>query len=139
MKSQANYNTLNVKTLVADTPQYKIEVLPENNRAYLTIVGFWRNPEAVSEYLNDWKHAIKQLENGFTLLTDARDMKIHPTSVRPIHEQAQNLIIEAGIRGVAEVQGSIAEVQLDSVSAQTQMPKRNFTNPDEAEKWLDSL
>lgn len=128
-----------MKTNIADTPQYKLQVLPEKNRAYLTILGFWRNPEQVSDYLNDWKKTIAQLQDGFTLLTDARDMKIHPSSIRSVHEQAQKLVVKAGIKGVAEVQGGIAEVQLDSVSAETQMPKKNFTSLDEAEQWLDSL
>ncbi len=45
-------------TSIAQTPQYKLSVSKAKNRAYLTIIGFWRNPEEVSEYIADWKKAV---------------------------------------------------------------------------------
>jgi hypothetical protein len=120
------------------TKQYAISVLPAKNRAYLRIIGFWRGPEIVPDYLNDWTKAISLLNRGFTLLTDASEMKTHPTSVRPLHEQAQAILIKAGVRKVAEVlKDDVAEMQLDSVAKTTQFPKKNFRTRIEAEVWLD--
>lgn len=125
-------------TSIAQTPQYKLSVSKAKNRAYLNIIGFWRNPEEVSEYVNDWKKTIAALSPGFTLLTDVREMKIHPASVRGLHEEAQTLIVKAGVRKVAEIQADkITEMQLDGVSKDTKMPKKNFNDPAKAEQWLD--
>lgn len=127
-------------TLIAQTPQYELRIRKEKNRAYLRIIGFWRNPEQVENYLEDWKKAVEMLRPGFTLLTDAREMKIHPATVRKVHEEAQTLIVKAGVKSVAEIQqDAIAEMQLDGVSSETKMPKKNFTDPAEAEQWLDSF
>jgi predicted nuclease of restriction endonuclease-like RecB superfamily len=124
---------------IAKTPQYELAISKEKNRAYLKIIGFWRGPEQVAEYISDWNKTIKELSSGFTLLTDATEMKIHPASVRKIHEEAQALIIKRGVKKVAELQADkVAEMQLDGVSKDTRMPKRNFNNREEAEAWLDA-
>ena len=74
------------------------------------------------------------------MLTDARTMKAHPSEVKTLHNEAQTLIIEAGIRQVAEVLEDIfSEAQLDMVSRTTTMPKKNFKTKEEAEAFLDSL
>lgn len=126
--------------IIAQTPQYEITISKSKNRAYLRILGFWRNPEQVENYLEEWRKALKELKPGFTLLTDAREMKIHPAAVRKVHEDAQALVIDAGLLRVAEVQADkIAEMQLDGVSADTKMPKKNFNDPLEAERWLDEV
>jgi hypothetical protein len=44
-----------------------IEIAPEKNRAYLKIIGFWRNAEAVPNYIADWKKALDGLKKDFTL------------------------------------------------------------------------
>lgn len=125
--------------MIAQTPQYELSVSKPKNRAYLRIIGFWRNPEQVADYLEDWRKTVAVLKPGFTLLTDAREMKIHPASVRKVHEEAQAFIIKNGLLKVAELQlDKIAEMQLDGVSSDTNMPKKNFNNPEEAERWLDA-
>lgn len=125
---------------IAQTPQYEISVDKAKNRVYLRIIGFWRSPEVVPEYINDWKRAVAVVDKGFTLLTDATEMKIHPGAVRELHGQAQALIISKGVKKVAELQADkSSEIQLNGVSKETQMPKKNFTSKKEAEKWLDEL
>ena len=120
------------------TKQYTIAVSPVKNRAYLKIIGFWRGPEIVPDYIKDWTKAVSLLNKGFTLLTDASEMKTHPTSVRPLHEQAQAMLIKAGVAKVAEVlKDDVAEMQLDAVAKATQFPKKNFRTRNDAEAWLD--
>lgn len=126
------------KQKIADNKHYNIYVLPEKNRAYLKILGFWRSPEVVPEYLNDWKKALSHLKQGLTLLTDASEMKTHPMEVRKLHEQAQALLLKQNVMKVAEIiKDDVTEMQLDAVAKTTQFPKKNFTTVEAAEKWLD--
>ena len=123
---------------INDNKYYRISVAPEKNRAYLKILGFWRNAEVVPDYLKDWTKATSLLKKGFTLLTDASEMKTHPQDVRKLHEQAQAIILKAGVSKVAEVlKDDVAEMQLDAVAKTTQFPKKNFRTAEHAEKWLD--
>lgn len=123
---------------INDTKYYKISIAPEKNRAYLKILGFWRNTEAVPDYLKDWNKAVSLLSKGFTLLTDASEMKTHPQDVRKLHEQAQAILLKGGVSKVAEVlKDDVAEMQLDAVAKTTQFPKKNFRTAEDAEKWLD--
>ena len=123
---------------INDTKQYKISILPEKNRAYLKIIGFWRSPEVVPDYISDWTKAVALLRRGFTLLTDASEMKTHPQELRRLHEQAQAILLKAGVSKVAEIlKDEVAEMQLDAVAKATQFPKKNFRLVEDAEKWLD--
>ena len=123
---------------ITDNKYYRISVAPEKNRAYLKILGFWRSAEAVPDYLKDWTKATSLLKKGFTLLTDASEMKTHPQDVRKLHEQAQAIILKAGVSKVAEVlKDDVAEMQLDAVAKTTQFPKKNFRTAEDAENWLD--
>lgn len=130
---------MSIKT-INNNKYYRIDVAPEKNRAYLKIIGFWRNAETVPDYLADWTKAVSSLTKGFTLLTDASEMKTHPADVRKLHEQAQAIILKGGVRKVAEVlKDDVAEMQLDAVAKTTQFPKRNFRTWEEAEGWLDEV
>lgn len=128
-----------MKTIIAENPYYIISIAPDKNRAYLKIIGFWRNTEVVSSYLDDWKKALSSLQSGFTLLTDATEMKTHPQELRKLHEDAQKLVFNAGLSKVAEViKNDITEYQLDSIAEVTAFPKKTFKSMEDAEKWLDS-
>jgi hypothetical protein len=124
---------------IAENEQYSLKVDITKNRAFLRINGFWRNKEDIPAYLQDWDEAINKLSEGFTLFTDVRKMAIHPGDVRDVHSKAQEKIIKAGVRKVAELHDeNVALMQLDSVSSESGMPKKNFNNKEEALKWLDS-
>ena len=126
-------------TIISDNKHYKIMISPEKNRAYLTIHGFWRNKEAVPHYLRDWAKAVSTLKSGFTLLTDASEMKTHPKDVQRLHEEAQAIVLKGGVTKVAEIsKDNITELQLNAVAKATQFPKKNFKTVEEAEVWLDS-
>lgn len=125
-------------TVIRESKHYSISITPEKNRAYLKIVGFWRSPEVVPDYIADWNKAVSLLNKGFTLLTDATEMKTHPQEVRKMHEQAQAILLKSGVRKVAElVKDDVAEMQLDAVAKATQFPKKNFRKAEDAERWLD--
>lgn len=123
---------------IVDNNQYSLNVDLTQNRVFLQIKGFWRNQEEVGQYLNDWDKALSKVKEDFTLLTDAREMKIHPSDVRDLHRKAQLKIEKAGVKKVAELQSeSVAEMQLDGVSRESGMNKKNFKNENEAIRWLD--
>ena len=123
---------------ISENSKYVLKVDTGKNRIYLKIIGFWRNMEVVKDYLPDWEKTLNLSKHGFTLLTDASEMKTHPTSVKELHLQAQNMIIKAGVSKVAEVlKDDIAEMQLNAVARETQFPKKNFYSREEAELWLD--
>ena len=124
--------------IIKDNKYYKIEISREKNRAYLTILGFWKNTDIVPDYLIDWARSTSMLSKGFTLLTDASQMKTHTQDVRMLHEQAQAILLKAGVSKVAEIlEDQIAEMQLDSIAKTTNFPKKTFRNVQDAEKWLD--
>ncbi len=124
--------------IISSNKYYKLEVSPDKNRAYLTIMGFWRNKETVPDYLTDWTAATQSLTKGFTLLTDASEMKTHPKDVQTLHEQTQAIALKAGVVKVAEIlKDNIAELQLDAVAKVTRFPKKTFRTKEEAEQWLD--
>jgi hypothetical protein len=125
-------------TSIRSNKYYVIEVSKEKNRAYLKIFGFWKNVEVVPDYLADWSKAVSALSKGFTLLTDASEMKTHPQDVRKLHEQAQAILLKAGVSKVAEiVKDDVAEMQLDAVAKTTNFPKQTFRSVADAEIWLD--
>jgi hypothetical protein len=125
-------------TTIRDGKFYRIEVSKEKNRAYLKIFGFWKGPDVVPDYLTDWAKATSALAKGFTLLTDASEMKTHPAEVRKLHEQAQAILMKAGVSKVAEIiKDDVAEMQLDAIGKATKFPKQNFRAVPDAEKWLD--
>jgi hypothetical protein len=59
-----------MKQVVARNKHYEIGIDPDKNRAYITIIGFWRSPGEVGSYVQDLDQALVQLKPGFTLLTD---------------------------------------------------------------------
>lgn len=127
-----------MKATIGSNKFYRIEILKEKNRAYLKIFGFWKNVDVVPDYLTDWAKAVAGLGKGFSLLTDASEMKTHPQDVRKLHEQAQAILIKAGVAKVAEIlKDDVAEMQLDAVAKTTNFPKKNFRTAEDAEKWLD--
>ncbi|WMN12162.1 hypothetical protein QYS49_32650 [Marivirga salinae] len=124
---------------IAENKQYSLKVDITKNRAFLKINGFWRNKEDIPGYLQDWDEAIKKLSKGFTLLTDATEMTIHPGDVRDVHSKAQEKIIKAEVKKVAELHSkNVSIMQLDGVSRNSGMPKKNFNDKEEALKWLDA-
>jgi len=123
---------------IAENEQYSLKVDITKNRAFLKINGFWRNKEDIPAYLNDWDETINKLSSDFTLLTDATEMAIHPGDVRDVHSKAQEKIVKAGVKKVAELHTeNVAVMQLDSVSDESGMPKKNFNQKEEAIQWLN--
>ena len=127
--------------LVAKTPLYEISYDSVKNRTYLKIIGFWRNPEVVPNYLSDFAKMIKMTRRNFTILVDTTQMPVHPKEVQQIHETAQRMSVNAGVARVAHIlsESAIAEFMIDKMASNSRMPQDKFRNGTDAEAWLDKV
>ena len=128
-----------MRRTIAKREQYQIEVDSDKNRMYYTMRGFWNSPADFPDYSNDCDKGVAAVKPGFTLLVDIRDFKTPSLSVKPMFEERQRILKNAGLKKVAEVfsHDVIAQMSLDSVARRSGMQKRNFTDMAEAEAWLD--
>lgn len=78
---------------------------------------------------------------GFTILTDLREYATSNVSLLDKFVAAQQLIVQAGVRHVAEVHQPDAETQAASAtaSARSAMPLRRFLDLWSADQFLDGV
>ncbi|SIT83246.1 hypothetical protein SAMN05444128_1237 [Pontibacter indicus] len=102
---------------VSDNQFYELAYDPQKNRIYMRINNYWKSPDVVPNYLNDWNKVISLAAPGFTLLADFRNMITHPASVKELHEAVANKLFESRISYVAEVSPTdrIAVLQVSGV------------------------
>jgi len=126
---------------VAQNACYDIIVDKAKNRVYFTIHGYWKSKSVVATLMQDWKKAVSLTQPNFTVLTDMRTMITHPQELNELHLATQQLVIDSGVNQVANVMPSdkIANLQLNSFTANSMLPHRNFDTIDEAETWLNQL
>lgn len=127
-------------TEIAATPFYSITADTDKNRIYFSIVGSWKSPSDVPNYMDDWKKAVKQVRRGFTVLTDMTQAKVALPEIRKLHEDAQKMVMSAGLSKVAEVypDDAVLKMQIDRISQASSMTKQAFSDRKAAELWLDS-
>ena len=131
---------LKMMKTIAQNDYYVITVDPAKNRAYLTLIGYWKSRADVPRYIDDWKKAIRELSKGFTVLSDVTRMKAPPQDVVQVHTEAQKVLISSGLSKVAELVGSdvITKMAIDRFSRESGMYKGTFDNWREADDWLDT-
>jgi hypothetical protein len=125
---------------IAKTAYYSIDIDKTKNRIYLTIGGFWKNVTVVPNYFDDIKKAAQEVSPGFTILTDVSQMATPPSDVGSLHEKAQQVLIEAGLKKTAEIiprEKAIEQMVLKKWSVKSGMVKGTFHDKFAAETWLD--
>ncbi|WP_162428079.1 hypothetical protein [Pontibacter pudoricolor] len=129
----------NASEQIASNASYELKIDKAKNRIYFTVHGYWKNKEVVSELIEDWKKAVSLTQANFTVLTDMRSMITHPQELNEIHLEAQKLVIQAGVKQVANVlpTDKIANLQANSIVSNTTLPYRNFNSCEEAEDFLN--
>ncbi|QCR24008.1 hypothetical protein [Pontibacter sp. SGAir0037] len=136
-------NTTSEKSTVkvAGNSCYELRYDGITNRIYLKIIGFWKNLEAVPEYLEDLGKALALVKPNFTVLTDLQKMITHPQELNSLHEKAHRLVSEAGALHVAHVvpEDKIANLQTNSILDASGLKVKNFTSTQEADKWLNQI
>lgn len=126
-----------MKTTIADTDFYGIEVDRAKNRMYLTYKGSWVKPQDVTSFADDHQRAYKSLEEGFTVLVDVRPMEAMLLS--DFVEKVQRDAVAAGIKKAARVydRESFIKLQADRINVKTGIGSRAFYDVESAEAWLD--
>ena len=124
---------------IAENEYYSLTVDEKRNRIYLTILGFWRGPDVVPNYISDITKAARSVSRDFTILTDVTQMTAPPTSIGEMHMKAQKILVDAGLCKTAELlpTAAISQMALDRYSRESGMNKGSFSSREEAEKWLD--
>jgi hypothetical protein len=75
--------------IIAKTDKYSLEVNKPKNRIYLKLQGFWRSVVDVPNDFSDFQRATQEVTPGFTILTDAREMKTPSPEVAELHRRTQ--------------------------------------------------
>ena len=121
--------------------RYEIRYDPIKNRVYFKMTGFWESPDAVPNYVKDWRETLAGVKRGYTILTDATEMIAPPENViQQRHVPAQQAVMEAGVSKIAEVvKRGLASLSVQHMGKESGMDvyKREFEDRAEAEKWLD--
>ncbi|MFT2008264.1 hypothetical protein ACMA1I_06280 [Pontibacter sp. 13R65] len=109
---------------IARNQFYEFSYEPDKNRIHFRMLGYWKSPEVVPEYLKDWGKTLEMAKPGFTLIADVRDMITHPVTVKQLHEKAIESCVDAGITYVAEISplDKIAVLQTGGMAKEKQVP-----------------
>ena len=126
---------------IANTPHYTLVFDASKNRLYWTPKGFWDKTVNAGELVNRWKKALQAVSSGFTILTDATQIKTLPPEWVETFRQIQEMAGKSGLAASAEVlpPDVITQMQASRVSRSSGMQRQGFATKEEAEKWLDSL
>lgn len=126
------------KVVVTQNPLYDIYYDKHKNRVCLAIKGFWKNKEAVPDYLTDLRKALRLTQPNFTLLTDLQTMLTHPQRLSGLHLEAQTMVQEAGLAKAARVlpKDRIAKLQVEEIGSKSPMHSESFLTVAEAELYL---
>lgn len=122
---------------VASCDHYVIEVDEIKNRIIFAMKGAWTDANAVPDWLEDMRKALKYVKRGFTELIDWTD--VSAIVLTDYIAAAQQLAIDAGLRKAARVYSGekFLKIQMDTLSKKTSFPVESFFTREEAETWLD--
>ncbi len=128
-----------MKIEVAKTEKYSLVVDAAKNRIYVTMIGFWKSPAEVPNFVKDWKAALSKVKKGFTVLTDHAQRTPPTPEVKEMFVELQKRIMAAGLRKTAELlnKNAILSLSTDAVAKKSGMLKADFFDRAEAEAWLD--
>lgn len=127
--------------LTAYRPEYHLLIDAARNRlCYLCYEALSVAPE-LPHYLTDWQRALAQLRPGFTVLTDLSLTRGPNLGLLPTFAAAQQLVVAAGVRAVAEVhpRGSATRQTSAALQRESALPVRIFHSVADAEAFLNSL
>ncbi len=130
-----------MKTLIKENKYYKLYTNTSKNRIYFDITGRISNLAAIPYFVEDWKEAVSQVDNNFTVLSDVRTMGIQTKEMEKLQEKVQSFLTENGLVEVAEVMATndIADLQSSHIVERSGMPSTKFKSLEKAEKYLDQV
>ncbi|WP_125185102.1 hypothetical protein [Botryobacter ruber] len=129
------------KFSVADNTCYGLLYDLSKNRIYFTIRGFWKNKEAVPNFLSDWKRILLLTMPGFTVLADFSSMLTQPQELNTLHQEARRMMLEAGVLLLAQIgpTDKIATLQADEMYYKSAIPLKKFASAQAAEEGLNNI
>ena len=127
---------------IEETDLYTLFVDETKNRLYQTVRGKWTVPATSYHYEQGVENALKLLKYGFTVLNDARQAEtVMSPEWAEIAGKIRKRIVDFGMKASAEVlpENVITKMQINRVSKQVGFQTQYFSDPKQAESWLDSL
>lgn len=127
--------------LVAFRPEYQLSVELAKNRIFYENFGPMRTATALPHYLVDWAATLAKVQPGFSILSDMQVTNRGNPALLAVFRAAEQLIVAAGARVVAEVHvpGRPTRQHRDAVTTDRAMPVRHFLSFWEAAHFLDDL
>ena len=123
---------------IRENQHYQLKYDGLKNRVYVKIIGFWKSPDMVPNYVEDWEMVLKMARRGFTILADVREMKIHPQSVVELHEKTIAMSTSKGYSYTAEVTtDKISSFQVNRMYENNDVENIKFNTVEEAEDFLN--
>lgn len=127
--------------LIATRPEYQLTVDPSQNRIFYQNFGHMRAASALPHYRTDWGAALAEVHPGFSILSDMQVVNEEGTSLMSEFQAVEQLIVQHGVRLVAEVHmpGSPTRRCHETVTTNQAMPVEYFLDILDATHFLDNL
>jgi hypothetical protein len=125
--------------LIASNDHYILVVDLQKNRAYLTLLGYWKSLSDVSGFIDDIRTGVQELSYGFTMLADMTSYDGTSSGLHHLHFEAQKIAVAAGVSRVAEIfnKNPILKSFADMYSKESGAITMPFLEKLHAERWLD--
>lgn len=127
--------------LIAFRTEYQITVEPARNRTFYKHYAELTQANKLPDYQDNWQQALAVMQPGFTILSDMTDLPTVSEHLAELIGQAQQRVIDHGVRLAAAVHapGSETYYASETIREESGMPMRTFTDLWEADKFLDEL
>lgn len=127
--------------LIAFRAEYQITVDGTRNRIFYKPFTEMHGATGLPHYLEDWEQALREVQPGFTILTDVTAMQKPNPSLWAQFVAAQELIVRRGVSQVAEVHlpSNATRDASEAIRQQSGLPVRRFVDLWEADGYLDQL
>jgi hypothetical protein len=119
---------------------YSLRVDKKVNRMYIEFLGVWQSPEEVPDYLSDLDKILKEVKEGYTLLTLIHDKKPPKLSITKLHKAAMRACMDAKYSkcAIAFPKGTILQKMSTNVIGKLAgFDWKTFDGEEAALKWLD--
>lgn len=126
-------------THVSSNGFYTVSVDKVKNRLHLFLAGTWVKADQVPDWLGDVKAGLQLVSSGFTVLTNST--KLRGVLRLDLIVQAEELIKGANPRKAALIYDPkrvVAKTQMEAAAEDSGLVSKQFPDPLEAEKYLDS-
>lgn len=117
---------------------YVLEADKEKNQVYFKLFGDIPSVNEISRFESDWMSTIDNLQKGFTILADLREMKPLPPDVAQLNQEIQGQLMQRGCKKVAQVASLDVVVEVNKMAEKNGLKEilRGFSLTSTVERWL---